>query len=252
MRGRKDLSLIGSVTAENLRKPILTSLRVLDRITSTFGYLLVELSMKKKQNSKTSRPFAKAAAVFRKHGGVLRTMEAVRLGVHPRVLYAMRDAGILERLSRGLHRLSDLPPLGNPDLVAVGLRVPEGVLCLLSALAFHEMTTQVPHEVYVALKRGAEPPRLEHPPVRVFWLAGRAFTEGVETRKLDGVVVRMYGPAKTVADCFKYRNKLGLEVAVEALKLYLKKKRGLPDELLRYARVCRVEKVMRPYIEALL
>lgn len=179
-------------------------------------------------------------------------MEAIRLGVHPRTLYAMRDAGALERLGRGLYRLADLPPLGDPDLIAVALRVPHGVLCLLSALTFHEITTQIPHEIYVALKRGAEPPRLEHPPVREFWFTGTAFTEGVETHGLDGIDVRVYGAAKTVADCFKYRNKLGLDVALEALKLFLRDKHGSPDELLRFGRVCRVEKVMRPYIEALL
>lgn len=196
--------------------------------------------------------FAEAAAVFREHGGILRTKEALALGVHPRTLYAMRDAGKLERLGRGLYRLAGLPPLGNPDLVSVALRVPEAVLCLVSALAVHEITTQIPHEVYIALKRGAEPPRLEHPPVRVFWFTGEAFTEGIETHELDGVDVRVYGAAKTVADCFKYRNKLGLDLALEALKLYLRQKRGRPDELVRFARVCRVEKVMRPYIEALL
>jgi predicted transcriptional regulator of viral defense system len=208
--------------------------------------------MKKQQASEQNGAFSKAAAIFRGRGGVLRTTEVIRLGVHPRVLYAMRDAGVVEQLGRGLYRLTDLPPLGNPDLVAVRLRVPEGVLCLLSALALHDITTQIPHEVYLAIKRGAEPPRLEHPPIRVFWFTGRAFTEGIETRKLDGIDIHVYGPAKTVADCFKYRNKLGLEVAVEALKLYLQKKRGLPDELVRFARLCRVEKVMRPYVEALL
>jgi predicted transcriptional regulator of viral defense system len=201
----------------------------------------------RKQNA-----FVVAAAVFREHGGILRTKEALARGVHPRTLYAMRDAGKLERCGRGLYRLADLPPLANPDVVAVALRVPEGVLCLVSALAFHEITTQIPHEVFVALKRGAEPPRLDHPPVRVFWFTGRAFTEGIETHELDGVEVRVYGAAKTVADCFKYRNKLGLDMALEALKLYLGEKRGRPDELLLFARVCRVEKVMRPYIEALL
>lgn len=200
----------------------------------------------------SQKAFAEAATVFREHGGILRTMEAVRLGVHPRTLYAMRDAGALEQLARGLYRLADLPPLGNPDLVAVALRVPDGVLCLLSALAIHEITTQIPHQIHLALERGAEPPRLEHPPLRIFWFTGKAFTEGIETHELDGIDVRVYGPAKTVADCFKYRNKLGLEVALEALKLYLRDKRGRPDDLLRFARVCRVEKVMRPYIEALL
>ena len=205
-----------------------------------------------KCDSRRERAFAKAAAIFRGHGGVLRTMEALQLGVHPRTLYAMRDTGMLEQLGRGLFRLSDLPPLGNPDLVAVGLRVPEGVICLISALAVHEITTQIPHEVHIALRRGAETPRLEHPPVRVFWFTGTAFDEGIETRELDGVAIRVYGTAKTVADCFKYRNKLGLDVALEALKLYLQQRAGSIDDLVHFARVCRVEKVIRPYVEALL
>jgi predicted transcriptional regulator of viral defense system len=205
-----------------------------------------------KPRSRKRTAFARAGSVFREHGGVLRTMEAVRYGVHPRTLYAMRDAGLLERVGRGVYRLAELPPLGDPDLVAVALRVPQGVLCLVSALAFHEIATQIPHEVYVALKRGAERPRLEHPPVRVFWFTGRAFTEGIETHTLDGVDVRVYGAAKTVADCFKYRNKLGLDTAIESLRCFLKERRGSPDDLLQFARVCRVETVMRPYIEALL
>jgi predicted transcriptional regulator of viral defense system len=205
-----------------------------------------------KLESRRESAFAKAAAIFRGHGGMLRTMEALELGVHPRTLYAMRDAGMLEQLGRGLFRLSDLPPLGNPDLVSVALRVPEGVICLLSALAVHEITTQIPHEVHIALRRGAETPRLEYPPVRAFWFTGRAFDEGIETRELDGVGIRVYGAAKTVADCLKYRNKLGLDVALEALKLYLQRRTGSIDELVRYARVCRVERVLRPYVEALL
>ena len=208
--------------------------------------------MRRQSKSPKRNVFVRAAGVFREHGGVLRTMEAVRHGVHPRTLYAMRDAGLLERLGRGLYRLTELPPLGNPDLVTVALRVPDGVLCLISALAFHELATQIPHEVYVALKRGGEPPRLDHPPVRIFWFTGKAFTEGIEEHVLDGVNVRVYGAAKTVVDCFKYRNKLGLDTAIAALRLFLNEKRGSPDDLVRFARVCRVEKVMRPYIEALL
>jgi predicted transcriptional regulator of viral defense system len=208
--------------------------------------------MNRSQSSKMPGALEDAADTFREHGGVLRTMEAIELGVHPRTLYAMRDAGVLEQLGRGLYRLAELPPLGNPDLVTVGLRVPGGVICLLSALAIHELTTEIPHEVYVALERGATPPRLDHPPIRVFWFTGKAFTEGIVTQRLDGIDVRVYGAAKTVADCFKYRNKLGLDVALEALKLYLREKHGRPDELVRFARVCRVERVMRPYVEALL
>ncbi len=193
-----------------------------------------------------------ATELFRRRGGVLRTGEVLDAGVHPRTLYAMRDAGILERLSRGLYRLADLPPLGNPDLVSVGLKVPKGVVCLISALAYHELTTQIPHEVYVALARGAEPPRLDYPPLRVFWFTGKAFTEGIDRYEVDGVPVRIYTPEKTLADCFKYRNKIGLDVAIEALQLYRDRKPLKTDELMRLARVCRVERVMRPYLEALL
>jgi predicted transcriptional regulator of viral defense system len=194
----------------------------------------------------------KAKTLFRCHGGLLRTSEALRFGIHPRTLYAMRDAGVLEQLSRGLYRLADLPPLGAPDLVAVTRKVPTGVVCLISALAFHDLTTQIPHAVYIALARGTEPPRLDYPPVRMFWFTGDAFTEGIETHTLDHISVPVYTPEKTLADCFKYRNKLGLDVALEGLKLYRQRRQMRLDELLRYTRICRVEKVMRPYLEALL
>lgn len=196
--------------------------------------------------------FKVAEQVFHRYGGVLRTHEAIQYGIHPRTLYAMRDAGKLERLSRGLYRIADLPPLGNPDLVAVALKIPNGVICLISALAWHELTTQIPHEVYLALPRGAQPPRLDYPPVRVFWFTGDAFSKGVETFEVDGVSVRIYGVEKTLADCFKYRNKIGLDIAVEALKRYVGSRRIQLDKLMAYARICRVEKVMRPYLEALL
>ena len=196
--------------------------------------------------------FENAKKVFRDKGGVLRTGEALSAGIHPRTLYEMERNGILERLARGLYRIGDMPPLGNPDLVSVALKVPNGVICLISALAYHEITTQIPHEVYLALNRGAEPPRLEHPPIRVFWFTGQAFTQGIEKNKLDGVQVQIYSPEKTIADCFKYRNKIGMDTTIEALKLYRERKRFNIDELMRFARVCRVDKVIRPYLEVLL
>ncbi|MGH9326083.1 MAG: type IV toxin-antitoxin system AbiEi family antitoxin domain-containing protein, partial [Terriglobia bacterium] len=152
---------------------------------------------------------------------MLRTKDALRLGIHPETLYRLRDSGELTRLSRGLYRLSDLPPLANPDLITVALKIPAAVICLISALAFHELTTQIPHEVYLALPRGAEAPRLDHPPIRIFWFTNRAFTFGAEKHKLDNAQVQSYSSEKTVADCFKYRYKIGLETAREALKLYL-------------------------------
>ena len=193
-----------------------------------------------------------ARRLFRRQGGILRTRDALRLGVRPRTLYRMRRTGDLEELGRGLYRVSGLPKLSNPDLVTIALKVPRGVICLVSALAFHEITTQVPHQVYVSLPRGTEPPRVPFPPTRIFWFTGPAFTQGVEVHKIDGIPIRVYSPEKTIADCFKYRNKIGLDVALEALKLYLQRRNINTEELLRRAAVCRVKRVMRPYLEALL
>jgi predicted transcriptional regulator of viral defense system len=199
-----------------------------------------------------SRSVAEARSVFLSHGGMLRASEAVRLGVHPTTLYAMRDAGDIERLSRGVYRLSDLAPLSNPDLATVGLRVPQGVVCLISALYYHDLTTEIPRWVDLALARGGTAPRLDGPPIRVYWFSGRAFTAGVGVHQIDGVPVRVYSPEKSIADCFKYRAKLGLDVALEALKLYLGRSGAGADALLRAAAVCRVANLMQPYVEALL
>lgn len=202
--------------------------------------------------NKTKVTVKKAIAVFRQHGGVLRTAEAIRQGIHPRTIYEMRDSGLIETISRGLYRLSSLPPLSAPDLASVSLQVPGGVICLISALAFHDITTQVPHEVYMALRHGSTRPKIEHPPVRLFWLSGKAFSEGIETRMIDDIQVRVYSPEKTIADCFKYRNKIGLDVAVEALKLYLQRKKKDINKVVYYSRICRVGKVILPYIEAII
>ncbi len=191
-----------------------------------------------------------AADLFRKRGGILRTKDAISLGIHPRTLYQMRDSGIIDRLSRGVYRLGDLPPLTDPDLVTVATKIPDGVICLISALAYHQITTQIPHEVYVALKAHSITPRLSHPPMRIFWFTPTAFTAGVETHKIDSVKVRLYSVEKTLADCFKYRNKIGMDTVLEALTLYRDRKKPRLKQLMEYARICRVEKVMRPYVEA--
>lgn len=197
------------------------------------------------------RAFDRESAVFRQHGGGLRMAEALRLGIDRKTLYAMRDAGIVESLSRGVYRLADLGPLAFPDLVTVAKRVPKGVLCLISALSFHELTTQVPHTIDVALERGATKPRLDYPPTRFFWFSGAAFHDGIEVQQLDGTPVRIYGPEKTLVDCFRYRNRIGLDVVVEALRLWRERRRRKLDVLLKFARMRHVERVMRPYLEAL-
>ena len=203
-------------------------------------------------NNHDTGAIRQARALLKPQAGAFRTGEALKAGVHPRTLYKMRDQGVIERLGRGMYRFADMPSLGNPDLATVGMKVPKGVICLISALSYHEMTTEIPHEIYVALPRGAEPPRLDYPPIRIFWFSGSAFTEGVEQHDVDGIPVKVYNPEKTLADCFKYRNKIGLDVVLEVLKFYRQRKRFRVDDLMRYARICRVEKVMRPYLEATL
>ena len=196
--------------------------------------------------------FTRAATIFENHGGILRTAQALKAGIHPKTLYAMRDSGVLERISRGVFRLSDSPPLSNPDLVTVAARVPSGVICLISALSFHEITTQIPHDVHVALPRGAEEPRLDYPPIRTYRFTGEAFTSGVDAYDLDGVSISIYSPEKTLADCFKFRNKVGLDTVVEAIRFYRERRSIKVDDLMRYAKICRVNRVMRPYLEAIL
>lgn len=207
----------------------------------------------KPQNTKNrGSRFDRAVGIFKKHGGILRTAQALRAGIHPGTLYAMRDSGALEAISRGVYRLANSPPLGNPDLVTVATRVPGGVICLISALAFYDLTTQIPHEVHVALPRGAEEPRLDHPPIKTYRFTGEAFTEGVEAHELDGVTVRIYSPEKTLADCFKFRNQVGLDTVMEAVRFYRERRSIKVDDLMRYAGICRVKKIIRPYLEAIL
>lgn len=195
--------------------------------------------------------FHDAIATFRGHGGVLRMSEALEAGISRKTLYAMRDEGVVERLSRGVYRLASMPGLEAPDLVAVTTRVPGGVVCLNSALAFHELTTQIPHAVGIAIPRGAEAPRIDYPPVNIYWFSGKAFTEGIETPTIDGREIRVYGPEKSIADAFKYRGKLGTDIALEALRTWRERRTATIERLLHYARICRVERIMRPYVEAM-
>jgi predicted transcriptional regulator of viral defense system len=151
----------------------------------------------------------------------------------------------------GIYRLAGSSAWGNPDLALVALRIPKGVICLISALHFHGLTTQIPHHVDVALLQYSEKPRLEYPPVRYVWMSKESFTAGIEQNNLEGVSVNVYGVAKTIADCFKFRNKIGMDLALEALREGLRQKRCSVDEILGFARINRVEKVIRPYLEAL-
>jgi predicted transcriptional regulator of viral defense system len=185
-----------------------------------------------------------------KKAGVLRPRD---LDLHdiPRIyLSRLLTAGKLQRIGRGLYVLPGGKVSEHRSLAEACKRVPKGVVCLLSALRFHELTTQSPFEVWFAIGEKAWRPRLDYPPLRIVRFSSASLVAGVVEHQIDGVRVPVFTPVKTVADCFKYRNKIGLDVAIEALKECLRSQRCTMDELWQYAKVCRVQNVMRPYLES--
>jgi len=188
--------------------------------------------------------------VFHKFGGQLRMSEAIQQGISRYRLYKMRDAGLIQQVSRGIYRLADLPDISQPDLVTVALRYPKSVVCLISALSYHEMTTQIPHEVSVAISRDSRIPVLDNPPIHAYKFSDDSFNAGIDKHQIDGAIVQIYNPEKTLADCFKYRNKLGMDIVLEALKLYRKNKAADMLTVMKYAKICRVANVIKPYLEA--
>ncbi|HET8587688.1 MAG TPA: type IV toxin-antitoxin system AbiEi family antitoxin domain-containing protein [Candidatus Limnocylindria bacterium] len=184
--------------------------------------------------------------------GVLRPRDLAQHGIAREYLSRLTQAGLLERTGRGLYVLPDAELTEHHSLAEAAKRVPAGIVCLLSALRFHDLTTQAPFEVWLALPPAARRPRAGSPPLRIVRFSGPALTEGIEEHMIEGVRVRVYNPAKTVADCFKYRNKIGLDVALEALRETWRERRTTMDELWRYAEICRVATVMRPYLESLI
>ncbi len=170
----------------------------------------------------------------------------------PRVaLSRLNAAGLVERVGRGLYRLAGSEVSEFESLETVATKVPQAVFCLLTALQFHELTTQLPRQIWIAMPHGSHPPRMDYPPLKMVQFTGEAYTAGVEEVERDGVKLRVYGVAKTVADCFKHRNKIGLDVALEALKDARSSNKASVDEIWRYAKVCRVANVMRPYLESI-
>jgi predicted transcriptional regulator of viral defense system len=187
-----------------------------------------------------------------RHLGVVSTGEVRSEAIHHEYLRQLCAEGRLVREGRGLYRLPDAHVTVHHGLVQASKAIPRGVICLLSALRFHEIGTQAPHEVWIAIDRRAARPRVKLLRMRIVRFSGKALTEGIEERRVEGVTVRIYNPAKTVADCFKYRNKIGLDVALEALRDVIRERKASTDELWRYAKICRVTKIIRPYMEAIL
>lgn len=183
--------------------------------------------------------------------GLIRSRDLDEIGVPRIVLSRMVKRNLLTRLSRGLYAKSKRKISEHASFAEVARKYPKTVICLLSALQFHQLTTQVPFEVWVAIPNKAYTPSMEYPPLRVVHFSGKALEQGVEVYQIDGVNVRITNVAKTVADCFKFRNKIGLDVALEALNEAWRSKRVTMDELWQVAAVCRVSNVIRPYLEGL-
>jgi predicted transcriptional regulator of viral defense system len=184
--------------------------------------------------------------------GILRPRDLDALGIPRRWMSRLNERGKLVRVGRGLYTLPDAIPSSNRSLAEVSKRVPSGVICLLSALQYHGLTTQIPHQVWVAVDSKARMPKAVDLPIKVVWFSGDSFTSGIDTFLAEGVEIHIYNPAKTVADCFKFRNKIGLDVAVEALKDCLKERKATIDQLWNYAKICRVSNVIKPYMETIL
>lgn len=193
----------------------------------------------------------KAIKLFKRNHGLLRTGEAIRLGIHPRTIYQLRDEGVLELLAKGVYRLVDMPDFSEPDLVLVAKKIPQGIICLISALAYYGITTQIPHFVYVAIPSKSRPSRLEYPPLRYFHYSEKVYQAGVETQLINGYPIKIYSIEKTLADCIKFRNKIGMDVVIEALKMYWQRRDTHIDSLYEYAKINRVEKILQPIMETI-
>ena len=197
-----------------------------------------------------AKPLQKIMRYIREHG-MVRPRDIEAIGLPREYLVRLHRQGKLNRSGRGIYTVPDANVTERHSYAEVAKRVPEAVICLLSALAFHEITTQSPPSVWIALRKGARKPALTSPSLRIVRLSGPSLTEGIENHQVEGVPVRVYSAAKTVADCFKFRNKIGLDVAIEALKDCLRQKKASVNEIYRYAKICRVSNVIRPYMEAL-
>ncbi len=191
------------------------------------------------------------AVKFAKKHGMIRVRDAIREGIHPETLRRLCEKGQLIKMARGIYVPADSEMSPNIGLAQIAKRVPHGVICLLSALQFHDIGTQSPFEVWIAIDPKAAARQIDYPPVRVVRFSGKALSDGIETHQIEGVRVKVFNPAKTIADCFKYRNKIGLDIALEALKDCRQRKLCTNDQLWEYAKICRVSNVMKPYLEAI-
>jgi len=190
--------------------------------------------------------------IINNNSGIIRMSDVLHAGINRYTLYSMLEKGELERISRGIYRLTNSSALSEPDLVIVASRIPNAVICLISALSFHGLTTQIPHSISIALPTGVKTPKIDYPPITTYSFNQESFEAGIETYTVDGLSIQIYNPEKTLVDCFKFRNKIGMNIVLEALKLHRERQAMDVQKIMGYAKICRVSKVIKPYIEALL
>ena len=189
---------------------------------------------------------------FQSHGGVIRFSAILKAGFHPDSLIALEREGKVEKIARGLYRVTNYLPGSHPDLVIASLQAPRGVICLLSALSFYEATSEIPKYVDLAIPQDTHANRIKYPPVRFYRFASKAWKAGIEEHEIEGYNIKVYSLAKTIADCFKFRNKIGMDVARDALKVAVTEKGIRPKEIIQYAKTCRVNSIIKPILEAML
>ncbi|PKO18014.1 transcriptional regulator [candidate division BRC1 bacterium HGW-BRC1-1] len=182
--------------------------------------------------------------------GIIRGEDVEAMGISRNYLYPMHRDGLLDKVAVGLYRLPEVPVTEHSSLAEVSKRMPHAVVCLISALSFHGLTTQLPHEIWLTIPRGSWRPKVEYPPLNLTYVSGPAYSFGIQEHIINGVPVKIYSPAKTVADCFKFRNKVGLDVALEALREAWRSRKITMDELWESAKINRVSRIMQPYMEA--
>ncbi len=191
-------------------------------------------------------------AFFKTHGGILRFSAILKAGFHPDSLIAIEREGAVEKIGQGLYRLIKYSIESYPDLVTVSVQTPRGVICLLSALAFHEATNEIPKHVDIAIPRRTHANWIKYPPVKFYQFAPSTWEAGIITHKIEGHKVRIYNLAKTIADCFKFRNRIGANVARDALKIAVTEKGVAPQDIMKYAKICRVSKIVQPILETMI
>jgi len=182
---------------------------------------------------------------------IIRLCELEKIGIPRVVLTRLIRSGQLEKIARGLYCVPNKPVTENSNLITIAIKIPQAIFCLLTALQIHEITTQLPRQIWIAMPRGSHVPKLDYPPIKMIQCAANIYSIGVETIEYDNQIIRVYSPAKTVVDCFKYRNTIGLDVAIEALKEVRAQKKATADELWHFAKISRVTNVIRPYLEVI-